>query len=159
MSRAAKPERQRAILELVRRRPIRTQDELVGALAARHLEATQATVSRDIRELGLLRVADAAGARYVASATEVDDPAAVAGSRLRGVVRDHVRSVEFIEHIGVLRGRPSTAPLVAAAVDAARLPEVAGTVAGDDTVLLVARSRAAAARLRRLFDGILGGGG
>ncbi len=151
----SKPARQAAILELVRSRPIRTQDQLVDALVSRRLVATQATVSRDIRELGLLRVADPDGSRYVAASPTDEQPSGI-GSRLRAVMRDHVRSVEFVEVMGVLRSRPSTAPLVAAAIDAAHLDEVAGTVAGDDTVLVVARGRAAATRLEQRLRAIIG---
>lgn len=153
--RRAKPARQAAILELVRTRAIRTQDELVDALQAFNLDATQATVSRDIRELGLQRIAEPRGARYVVTPNATEEPPGI-GSRLRTVMRDHVRSVEFVEVTGVLRSRPSTAPLVAAALDAARLEDVAGTVAGDDTVLVVARGRTAAARLQRRLRELIG---
>ena len=157
-ARRAKPARQAAILELVRTRAIRTQDELVDALQAFHLDATQATVSRDIRELGLQRLADSNGARYVVTRPATEEPPGI-GSRLRTVMRDHVRSVEFVEVTGVLRSRPSTAPLVAAAIDAARLEDVAGTVAGDDTVLVVARGRTAATRLQRRLRELIGEAG
>lgn len=153
--RTGKPARQAAILELVHSRSIRTQEELVAALLSRRLEVTQATVSRDLRELGLVRMNDSGGARYV-SASPPDMQTPSLGARLRTVMRDHVHSVEFVEVTGVLRGRPSTAPLVAAALDGARLEEVAGTVAGDDTVLVVARGRRAAARLERHLRALLG---
>lgn len=152
---ATKGARHRTILEVVRTRPIRTQDELVDALHKRRLDVTQATVSRDIRELGLVRVADPDGLRYVSGALGTEE-AAPAGSRLPGVMRDHVLGIEFVDAIGVVRSRPSTAPLVAAAMDAARLDEVAGTVAGDDTVLVIARGRAAALRLERRLTELMG---
>lgn len=142
---AGKAQRQRAIFELVRTRVIRTQEELVEQLRRRHLDVTQATVSRDIRELGLLRVHDHTGSRYVTPVAELDVEGAQL--RLRSAVREHVRTVEFIDLLGVLHTAPGTAPLVAGAVDGARFDEVAGTVAGDDTVLIVARSRPAAQRL------------
>ena len=150
---AAKHERQRAILDLVRARPIRTQEELVAALGSRRLDVTQATVSRDIRELGLVRVADPDGHRWVAPGDPAVSPAhavdgeARLGSRLERVVREHVVAVEVVDCLGVVHSRPSTAPLVAAALDQARLAEVAGTVAGDDTVLVICRGRRAAARV------------
>ena len=152
-----KAERHRAILDLVRARPIRTQEELVDALHGLRLDVTQTTVSRDIRELGLLRVVDTDGSRYLAAAVDAD-PAGTA-SRLRGVVREHVRTVEFVDYCGVIRTRPSTAPLVAAALDAARFDEVAGTVAGDDTVMVVARGRAAALRLQARLEAFMGARG
>lgn len=151
-----KAERQRAILELVRARPIRTQEELVAALRGLRLDVTQATVSRDIRELGLVRASDGAGMRYVASPADVDPQGPTA--RLSSVLREHVRSIEFVDNLGVVRSRPSTAPLVAAAIDAAHFPEVAGTVAGDDTVLVVARGRSAAHAIRARLEALRGGG-
>ena len=72
------------------------------------------------------------------------------------MLREHVRSVEFVDFVGVLRTRPSTAPLVAAAIDGARYEEVAGTVAGDDTVLVIARGSTAAAALRARLQTMLG---
>ncbi|HEV3125227.1 MAG TPA: arginine repressor [Candidatus Dormibacteraeota bacterium] len=152
--RTAKSVRQRAILDLVRARAIRTQDELVDALRGLHLDVTQATVSRDVRDLGLVRAADGEGLRYVSGVGDVDPQGP--SSRVRSVFRDHVRSIEFVDHLGVVRGRPSTAPLVAAAIDAAHFEEVAGTVAGDDTVLVVARGRAAASRLQARLESFIG---
>jgi len=140
-----KSARQRAILDLVRTRDIRTQEELVEALHRRRLDVTQATVSRDIRELGLLRVHDADGARYMAPAAELDSESAE--NRLRNALREHVRTIEFIDLLGVMHTLPGCAPLVAGALDGARFDEIAGTVAGDDTVLVVTRSRPAAQRL------------
>ena len=142
---AAKAERQQAILDLVRDRKVRTQEEIVAALRRRGLDVTQATVSRDIRELGLARVHDPDGPRYVAGG-DAEEPSPVS-TRLRAVMREHVRSMEFVEHIGVVHTRPSSAPLVAAVIDSAHFEEVAGTVAGDDTVLVVVRSRPGARRL------------
>jgi transcriptional regulator of arginine metabolism len=153
---AAKAERQQAILDLVRDRKVRTQDEIVAALHRRGLDATQATVSRDVRELGLARVHDPGGLRYVA-AGDAEEPSPVS-TRLRAVMREHVRSMEFVEHIGILRTRPSSAPLVAALIDSAHFDEVAGTVAGDDTVLVVVRSRPGARRLAERLHDALGGG-
>jgi len=148
-----KLERQQAILDLVGGRAIRTQEELVEALRERGLEVTQATVSRDLRELGLARVAGGAGMRYIPAVHE-GEGAHVA--RLRSALREHVRSVEFVDCLGVVRTRPSTAPLVAAAIDGARYDEVAGTVAGDDTVLVVARGAQAAAALEARLQEVIG---
>jgi transcriptional regulator of arginine metabolism len=152
---AAKAERQQAILDLVRDRKVRTQDEIVAALRRRGLDATQATVSRDVRELGLARVHDPDGLRYVVGETEEPSPIS---TRLRAVMREHVRSVEFVEHIGIVHTRPSSAPLVAALIDSAHFEEVAGTVAGDDTVLVVVRSRPGARRLAERLRDAMGGG-
>jgi len=153
---AGRAERQKAILDLVEGRVVRTQEEIVDALRARGWEVTQATVSRDIRELGLARVHETGGLRYVADGG-APEPAPVT-VRLRAALREHVRSMEFVEQIGVVRTRPGSAPLVAAVLDAAHFEEVAGTVAGDDTVMVVVRSRQAAnhlaARLREAVEGV-----
>jgi transcriptional regulator of arginine metabolism len=148
-----KVERQQAILDLVGGRAIRTQEEVVAALRGRGLEVTQATVSRDLRELGLARVAAGEGMRYIAPMPEAESSV---NARLRSVVREHVRGVEFVDFLGVVRTRPSTAPLVAAAIDGARFDEVAGTVAGDDTVLVVTRGAQAAMALRARLQAMLG---
>ena len=140
-----KHSRQRAILELVRTTTIRTQEEMVAALRRRRLAVTQATVSRDIRELGLLRVPSDGGARYVAAAAEVDERAA--RRRLHSAMSEHTTGIEFVDLLGVVHAQPGSASLVAAAIDHARFDELAGTIAGDDTVLLIARSRPAAQRL------------
>lgn len=142
---AAKRSRQRAIMEVVRTRTIRTQEELVAALSARHLDVTQATVSRDIRELGLLRVPGDGGPRYSTAGAEVDERAA--RQRLHNALSEHTHGIEFIDLFGIVHAQPGTASLVAVAIDNARFEELAGTIAGDDTVLLLARSRPAAQRL------------
>jgi transcriptional regulator of arginine metabolism len=148
---AARSERHRAILELVRTQVIRTQTDLVRALRRRRLPVTQATVSRDVRDLGLLRVRAPEGARYVAAAAELDARAAY--TRVRSALSQHVQSVEFVDLLGVVRTAPGSASLVAAAIDSARFDELAGSVAGDDTVIIVSRSRPAAQRLlARLKD-------
>jgi transcriptional regulator of arginine metabolism len=142
---ATKTERQRAILHLVRSRSVRTQEDIVTSLHGQGLDVTQATISRDIRELGLARVHDPEGMRYVATGDTAE--ASPVSTRLRSALREYVRSMEFVEQLGVIHTRPSTAPLVAAVIDSSHFEEVAGTVAGDDTVLVVVRSRQAAHRL------------
>src|SRR6202040_2076495 len=142
---AGKVSRQRAILELVRTKVIHTQEDLVEQLRRRHLDVTQATVSRDIRELGLLRVHDDAGPRYMAPVAELDVEQTM--QRLRNAIREHVQAIEFVDLFGIVHTAPGCAPLVGGALDGSRFEEVAGTIAGDDTVLVIARSRPAAQRL------------
>jgi transcriptional regulator of arginine metabolism len=150
---AGKSERQQAILDLVRARAVRTQEEIVAALHARGLEVTQATVSRDIKDLGLARVHDPDGPRYVI--TDTTENGAPTSPRLRSVMREHVRSMEFVGHLGVIRTRPSSAPLVAAVIDQSHFEEVAGTVAGDDTVLVVIRSQQAVRTFAERLQGVV----
>lgn len=135
--------RQRTILDLVRNRAIHTQEELVEELRRRHHQVTQATVSRDIRELGLLRAPGPDGPRYSVGTA--------LGARGVQVLRDFVLRVDSVQFMAVLHTPPGTANLVAYAIDEAGWPEVLGTVAGDDTVLVVTESdRARRAVVKRL---------
>ncbi|MDQ6773248.1 MAG: arginine repressor [Candidatus Dormibacteraeota bacterium] len=129
-----KEARQRAILELVRERPDQTQLDLARSLGERGHHATQATVSRDIQELGLVRT----GSGY-----RVGTPVAVAG--------DLILSIQLVEFVAVVRTPPGTASLVARAIDESTLAGIAGTVAGDDTVLVVLADRGAHPRLKELL--------
>jgi transcriptional regulator of arginine metabolism len=126
-----KEERQRAILDVVRERPVQTQQELARALVQRGYPATQATVSRDIQELGLVRT----GSGYRV------------GTRV-SVMSELVLSVTEVEFLVVIRTPPGTANVVARAVDESDLEGIAGTVAGDDTIIAVLSDRRAASSLR-----------
>jgi transcriptional regulator of arginine metabolism len=126
--------RQRAILELVRARPVQTQQELALALADRGYQATQATVSRDIQDLGLVRT----GSGY-----RVGEPVSV--------MTELVLSFTEVEFLVVIRTPPGTANVVARAIDESDLDGIAGTVAGDDTIIAVLSDRAAARSLRRFL--------
>jgi transcriptional regulator of arginine metabolism len=129
-----KEDRQRAILALVRQGPVHTQQELARALAERGFSATQATVSRDIQELGLVRTGDG----YAVGAP----PA---------LVNELVLSVAQVQFLVVVHTPSGTANLVARAIDEAEMEGVAGTVAGDDTIIVVLRDDAAADDLRRFL--------
>lgn len=106
----AKPARHRAILALVRGGVIRTQEDLVAELHRKRFPVTQATVSRDIRELGLLRVHDDAGPRYMAPVAELDVEQTM--QRLRNAMREHVQGIEFVDLFGIVHTAPGCAPLV-----------------------------------------------
>jgi transcriptional regulator of arginine metabolism len=131
-----KERRQAAILDLVQSSPLHTQQEVAQALGGLGLQATQATVSRDIQELGLVRTPD--GYR----------PDGLA----RAVLREHVKEMTVVEFLAVIKTGPGTANLVAWNIDHAALPGVAGTVAGDDTIIVVLSDSAAAETLRRLLQ-------
>ena len=131
-----KERRQRAILELVRQRPVHTQHELAEALARLRLDTTQATVSRDIQELGLVRT----GSGY-----RVGTPVPI--------VQELVLSVTQVEFLVVVHTPPGTANLVARAIDESGLEGLAGTVAGDDTLMVVLSDRSAAGPLREFLHG------
>lgn len=136
MSRA---ERERALLELVEEATIRTQEELADRLAERGFPVAQSTVSRDVRRLGVARVPlPDGGSRYALPSAEAGGGEAD-GERLDRLVGESVTRVESGGPLLVVHTPPGLAGAVAAALDAARLPGVAGTLAGDDTVLVVAR--------------------
>ena len=132
---ATKGERHRAILDVVSRGAVHTQQEIAEALARRGLRATQATVSRDIQALGLVR----SGAGYRSAAA---------------LVRELVLSVELVEPVAVIKTPPGTANMVARRIDEAALPGVAGTVAGDDTIIAVLRRRGAGKALKDLLANV-----
>jgi transcriptional regulator of arginine metabolism len=135
-----KDRRQRAILTLVATRPIHSQDELVALLEKQGYAATQATVSRDIKELGLVKVpikgehGDDALFKYVVPSATVSYV-----SRLHRVVAELVMSVDGSMNLIVLKTPPGSAMMVASAIDEAGWPEVMGTVGGDDTILVIVR--------------------
>jgi transcriptional regulator of arginine metabolism len=143
-----KLERHAAILRVIRERRIRNQDELRTALAEARIAATQATLSRDIHELGLVKVSDAEGVFY---GTGTD--AGALRPDLGQLVRALLVSVDGVGPLLVLRTAAGSAGALTAAIDGAGWSEVIGTIAGDDTVLVVTRGprerEAVAERLRR----------
>jgi transcriptional regulator of arginine metabolism len=135
--------RQAQILEVIDREAIASQEELRQRLAARGISATQATISRDLKDLGLVkRAGDGA---YVRPGAESPGPAN--GEHLRRAVASLVRGFERVESLLVVRTDRGQAQGLAEWIDRAQLSEVAGTVAGDDTILLVCRGAEAAAAL------------
>jgi transcriptional regulator of arginine metabolism len=147
MSKAA---RQKAILELLHRGPVESQEELQGFLAKRGFEAGQATLSRDIRELGLVKTTDG----YTAGrTTTIVEPVLPSVSRL---VREFVVDVRLAQNLIVLKTSVGSAQPVAAAVDAEDWPEVVGTLAGDDTILVISPDNRTAQQLVRRIQGMLG---
>jgi transcriptional regulator of arginine metabolism len=146
MSKAA---RQKAILELLHRGRVESQEELQGFLAKRGFEAGQATLSRDIRELGLVKTSDG----YAASrGSSVVEPVLPSVSRL---VREFVVDVRLAQNLIVLKTSVGSAQPVAAAVDAEDWPEVVGTLAGDDTILVISPDNRTAQQLVRRIQGML----
>jgi transcriptional regulator of arginine metabolism len=137
-------ERQGAILRLVAERQLSTQVDLVQALREEGVDAVQATVSRDIAQLGLVKVRGASGRLVYAhpGAADLDRLAELAAALKRWVV-----GIEPTGNLVVLRTPPGCANAVARAIDEVALPEVAGCIAGDDTIFLAARERVAAAEL------------
>lgn len=132
-------DRDRAIFEIVDARPIRTQAELVDALADRGIEVTQATVSRDIRRLGLVKVQEPSGASRYARPPATGAPTAAARDALRGALGEFATGTAVGNALLAIRTQVGAANAVAVAIDRAGLPGVVATLAGDDTILVLTR--------------------
>jgi transcriptional regulator of arginine metabolism len=150
----AKAERQRLITSIVTRRRVGTQHELLAALERAGCRVTQATVSRDISELGLDKTHDVLGRpRYVA-------PQAVRSANprdaLAGVLSQFGRRVVAAQNIVVVQTELGSAPAVARALDRLEHPRIVGTIAGDDTCIAIANSNGDADALARELDELLG---
>src|ERR1700704_3247731 len=143
-----KARRQGLILELIDREPLHSQEAVRRRLRQRGFEATQATISRDIKDLGLVkRAGDGAYQRAGADATNP----ATALSALERATAEVVRHIERVQQLVVIRTGRAQAPARAEALGGARLPEAVGAIAGDDTILVIARgARAAATLVKRL---------
>jgi len=141
-----KTERQQAILQLVQSRDIFTQSELTEELAKAGFPAAQATISRDIRKLGLTKEVTANGLRYAL-------PNRGEEHGLSRIFRDGLVSVDHAGNMLVLHTLSGMGMAVALALDKMNLPEVLGTVAGDDTVFSVIRTEAQAAALASTLGG------
>lgn len=154
---ARKHHRQQALLRVVTQQRLRTQSELARALRAAGFSATQATVSRDIVELGLVKVARDGAHVYGPPPT-----ASTGGGldRLRRFCEDYPVESAVAGNVLVLRSPPGTANALAIALDSSGLGDIVGTIAGDDTVFVAAKSpsRARALGSRLASYGIRGPG-
>lgn len=147
--------RHRALRELVSRRGIRTQRELVAALRGQGVPSTQATMSRDITELGLTKAERNGGIVYVLPTGGSVEQAAE--ERLRALLREVPLDAAVAGRILVLRTLPGSAHAVAASLDRLRLPEIVGTVAGDDTLFVALADEAGLRSLRARLTSIAEG--
>ena len=135
--RPSKNQRQTLILELISRRPIETQEELVDTLVADGFDVTQATISRDIKELGIIKVTTAEGRqRYL----PMQHSGEAAAGRLMKVFVEAVTVIDEAGQLLVVKTLPGVAPAAAAALDSMHLNELVGTLAGDDTIFMATRS-------------------
>jgi transcriptional regulator of arginine metabolism len=146
-----KDRRQKAMADLIREHVLANQEEVAARLSAQGFEVTQATVSRDIDQIGALKVRRNGRIGY---ALPDQLTAAATPSRLASVLRDWVRSVDIAATIVVLKTPPGSAHLVGVALDEAALDEVVGNICGDDTIFAACRStadaEALAAKLKEL---------
>ncbi len=151
--------RQAQIQKLIRSAAIHTQEELAAALGRFGVEATQVTLSRDIRELGIIKTAD--GYQERAALTAGNDAGNGAGNgankgavgrardNLSRVLQEFQRDVQVAQNLVVLKTNPGGAGAVALALDSEHWPEIVGTVAGDDTIFVATESAAKARKLRQ----------
>ncbi len=147
--------RQRAIRQLIASRPVGSQRELVDALIEQGFAVTQATVSRDITELGLLKAPRADGHVYVAQEDMLAPPPPLASDdRLRRILADVPVTVGRSGLILVLTGTPGTASVVAQAIDDSTLREQEGTLAGDNTLLVLFADEVRLERWLERFEAI-----
>ena len=145
-----KEQRHRAIAELIRGQPLANQEELAERLAAQGFAVTQATISRDLEQLGAVKVRRDGRLGYALP----DQLASAPGSTgLAAVLRDWVRSIDVAGNLVVLKTPPGSAHLVGVALDQAALPDVVGTICGDDTVFVAVRNASEAPQFAQRLRG------
>ena len=148
-----KTKRQTKMLELIKKHDIETQEELSDYLQKEGYQVTKATVSRDIRELKLTKVAMSNGRQKYAALTEANEDLSEKYTR---VFRDAFVSMDMAQNILVIKTVSGMAMAVAAAIDAMHLHEIVGCIAGDDTIMCAVRSVddtiAVMSRLRKLVE-------
>ena len=152
---ANKRERQAAIQEIVEARPVGSQEELRRLLRQRGWDVTQATLSRDLREMRLARIPDAeGGVRY---AVADGQPQEDTRPSLDLILPPLFRGIDGVSELAVLRTIPGGANSVGGALDLESWPDIIGTIAGDDTILIICRSSAARERIVRRIRILAGG--
>ena len=144
--------RHEKIIELIHQYEIDTQEELASRLNEAGFKVTQATVSRDIRALKLMKVAGKDGKSHYAILTE---PSAELGDKYTRILQDTLTSLDVGQNMLVIRTVPGMAMGVAAALDALKWKEILGSIAGDDTVICVARDSEQAEIVAEKLKGIL----
>ena len=142
-----KDRRQRAIAVLIRGSALASQDELAERLAELGFVVTQATISRDLVELGAVKVRRDGQFSYALP----DQVQRAPNPRLAGVFQDWVQSIDVAANLVVIRTPPGSAHLIGVALDQSGLPEIVGTICGDDTIFVAARSEGDAAMLAARF--------
>ncbi len=150
-----KRDRQQLIRNLINQQQLSTQSELVAALEKQGCPVTQATVSRDMRELGVQKGTGRDGrVRYIIPPPRVRrDP----GQVLARLLRETGATVRSAQNLVVVRSEPGTAPTVGLAIDDMERDDIIGTVAGDDTVLLVLTDTAVARRVQKILEDMIQG--
>ena len=148
-----KSQRQAKILEIISNKNIETQEQLLAELQAEGFRGTQATISRDIKELRIVKELTSLGTyRYTVSANDLGSSFS---ARLNTIFRECVISFDYAQNIIVVRTLPGLASAAGSAIDAMNLNTIVGTLAGDDTVMIVMRDTNAAATLCGEIKGLL----
>jgi transcriptional regulator of arginine metabolism len=154
---ATKTARQARIIDVLAHRPVRSQGELAALLEAAGVHVTQATLSRDLDELGAVKLRTPDGGLPVYVVPEDGSPLTARAAadalphRLARLVGELLISAEPSANLVVLRTPPGAAHFLASAIDRAGLPDILGTIAGDDTILVVARELSGGPALAQLF--------
>ena len=150
--RNVKNARQTAILSIIEQYDVETQEELAGRLKEMGIVVTQATVSRDIKELRLLKVLSGSGGYKYATADKAEHGLS---ERFVRMFRDSVLSINFAGNIVVVKTLAGSANAAAEAIDSMRLPEILGTMAGDNTILVIVQNETEAAQAVKRFQDML----
>lgn len=138
-----KERRQRAIVDLIRGGGPSSQEELADQVSKLGFAVTQATISRDLEQIGAVKVRRAGQLGYALG----DDVRGVHGPRLADVLREFVRSIDTAANLVVLKAPPGSAHLIGVALDESAIPEIVGTICGDDTIFVACQSSAVARKL------------
>jgi transcriptional regulator of arginine metabolism len=150
---AGKTFRHGQILRLVSGQPIANQEELRRRLAAQKMRVTQATLSRDLQELRLIKTHD--GYKQAGAVAAPQEPVVLPLPPIARALRDFLVDIRPAENLLVLKTPPSGAQPLAAAVDAAKYSEIAGTIAGDDTVLIITPNKRTREALQRKLEALI----
>jgi transcriptional regulator of arginine metabolism len=142
-----KDRRQRAIADLIRGQQLASQDELAERLSGLGFAVTQATISRDLEQLGAVKVRREGHLSY-ALPDQVRD---TNGPRLPAMLRDWVRSIDTAGNLVIMKTPPGSAHLIGVALDQSAIAEIVGTICGDDTIFIACRSEGAAAQVAAKF--------
>ena len=131
--------RQFKIKEIITSRDIETQEELVEALREKGMQVTQATISRDIKELMLIKIPSMTGSYKYALPGETQRPNPI--HKLKRALQDHFIKIDHSENLVVMKCLPGTANAIAALIDSMDTNEIMGTISGDDTLLIICRTK------------------
>ena len=149
-----KSQRQAKILEIISNRDVETQEQLLAALQEAGFRGTQATISRDIKELRIIKEQTSMGTyRYATSSSELSG---TFSNRMNTIFRECVVSFDYAQNLVVIHTLPGLASAAASAIDAMNMSAVLGSLAGDDTVMVVMRDMNTAATFCHEIQNLLG---